>query len=294
MNTQRTSTMRMRWWQYGALLLLAVSLLQASPAAAQQWDRNAVKRALQATVRVLVPDKNGDLFDSGSGTVLDADRGIILTNFHVMGDTDKAELYNPDGEAYIAVNPPDLRSAPVIKYVAKMVKGSADLDLAVLRITGLADNTKAKLPKNLGLVAVDRGNSDDLLPGDPIGVIGFPGLGGSTVTFTDGVVSGFLDENDDGVYDWIKTDTEVNPGNSGGLAIDQQGDFVGVPTAGNTNSDVAGKISLIRPGVVALDYFDRALLGQASVGTTGGGKTTAGGAHDFFTIFRRYRRVKQP
>ena len=278
MNTQRTSTMRMRWWQYGALLLLAVSLLQASPAAAQQWDRNAVKRALQATVRVLVPDKNGDLFDSGSGTVLDADRGIILTNFHVMGDTDKAELYNPDGEAYIAVNTPDLRSAPVIKYVAKMVKGSADLDLAVLRITGLADNTKAKLPKNLGLVAVDRGNSDDLLPGDPIGVIGFPGLGGSTVTFTDGVVSGFLDENDDGVYDWIKTDTEVNPGNSGGLAIDQQGDFVGVPTAGNTNSDVAGKISLIRPGVVALDYFDRALLGQASVGSTGGGKTTAGGA----------------
>ncbi len=278
MNTQRTSTMRrqrwqirwLRWWQCGALLLLAALLLQASPATAQQWDRNAVKRALQATVRVLVPDKNGDLFDSGSGTVLDADRGIILTNYHVMGDTDKAELYNPDGLAYIAVNPPDLRSAPVIKYTAKMLKGSADLDLAVLRITGLADSAKARLPKNLGLVAVDRGNSDDLLPGDPIGVIGFPGLGGSTVTFTDGVVSGFLDENDDGLYDWIKTDTEVNPGNSGGLAIDQQGDFVGVPTAGNTNADVAGKISLIRPGIVALDYYDRALLGQDSGSSTSG------------------------
>ena len=162
MNTQRTSTMRMqrrqirwlRWWQCGALLLLAALLLQASPATAQQWDRNAVKRALQATVRVLVPDKNGDLYDSGSGTVLDADRGIILTNYHVMGDTDKAELYNPDGLAYIAVNPPDLRSAPVIKYTAKMMKGSADLDLAVLRITGLADSAKARLPKNLGLVAV--------------------------------------------------------------------------------------------------------------------------------------------
>ncbi len=285
MNTQRTSTMRMhrwlRWWQCGALLLLAALLLQASPATAQQWNRSAIKRALQATVRVLVPDNNGDLYDSGSGTVLDADRGIILTNYHVMGDTDKGELYNPDGLAYIAVNPPDLRSAPVIKYVAEMVKGSPELDLAVLRIYGLADNTQAKLPKNLGLVAVDRGNSDDLLPGDLIGVIGFPGLGGSTVTFTDGVVSGFLDENEDGVYDWIKTDTEVNPGNSGGLAIDQQGDFVGVPTAGNTNSDVAGKISLIRPGVVALDYYDRAILGQdtgSSTGSTTGGKTAVGGA----------------
>ena len=40
------------------------------------------------------------------------------------------------------------------------------------------------------------------------------------MTFTDGVVSGFLDENDDGLYDWIKTDMEVNPGNSGGLAMD--------------------------------------------------------------------------
>ena len=73
-----------------------------------------------------------------------------------------------------------------------------------------------RCPRTWAWYAVDRGNSDDLLPGDPIGVIGFPGLGGSTVTFTDGVVSGFLDENDDGVYEWIKTDTEVNPGNSGG------------------------------------------------------------------------------
>ena len=290
--SQHTSLLRMqrwlRWWQYGAVLLVAALLLQASPATAQQWNRGVIKRALQATVRVLVPDKNGDLYDSGSGTVLDADRGIILTNYHVMGDTDKGELYNSDGLAYIAVNPPDLHGAPVIKYVANMIKGSPELDLAVLRISGLADDTKAKLPKNLGLVAVDRGNSDDLLPGDPLGVIGFPGLGGSTVTFTDGVVSGFLDENEDGVFDWIKTDTEVNPGNSGGLAIDQQGDFIGVPTAGYSRADVAGKISLIRPGALALDYYDRAILGQDSGSSTGssgssggkttGGKTTAGGA----------------
>ncbi len=258
-----------RWLQGGVFLLLAAALLQAGPAAAQQWDRSAVLRALQATVLVLVPDENGDLYDSGSGTVLDAEKGVILTNYHVMGDTDKRELYNSEGLAYIAINPTDLRGAPIIKYVATLVEGSPDLDLAVLRITGMADPT-ARLPKNLGLVSVERGNSDDLLPGDVLAVVGFPGLGGETVTFTDGVVSGFLDENKDGVYEWIKTDAEVNPGNSGGLAIDQQGNFIGVPTAGYSQADVAGKISLIRPGSLALDYFDRANLGQSADGKNSG------------------------
>ena len=92
MNTQRTSTMRthrwLRWWHLGAVLMVAALLLQADPATAQQWNRSAIKRALQ--VRFARPGAGtgtGNLYDSGSGTVLDADRGIILTNYHVMGDT---------------------------------------------------------------------------------------------------------------------------------------------------------------------------------------------------------------
>jgi hypothetical protein len=279
MNMQRSSTAPWRRaMPWSVVLLLAAMLLQASPAAAQQWNRDDVRRALQATVLVIVPiDAEPDNFSTGSATVLDAERGIVLTNFHVMGDTDTGELYNSDSTAYIAVNPTDLRGTPVIKYVAELVKGDPNVDLAVLRITGLFDDEAAALPKNLGLVSIDRGNSDDLLPGDPLAVVGFPGLGGATVTFTDGVVSGFLDENEDGVYEWIKTDTEINPGNSGGLAIDQQGDFIGVPTAGYSRADVAGKISLIRPGAMALDYYDLAIVGQGNSGSTGG-KTGVGSA----------------
>lgn len=264
----------LRRWLFAAIVLLAAAgLAWASPAAAQ-WNRNATKQALQATVQVLVPDNNGDLREAGSGTVLDADRGIILTNYHVMGDLKTRELYNQDGLAYISVNPADLKGSPTIKYAAKMIASTVDDDLAVLRIDGMASDPKAALPKNLGLVAVPRGNSEELLPGDPLAVIGFPGLGGSTVTFTNGVVSGFLDENKDGVYEWIKTDAEVNPGNSGGLAIDQQGDFVGVPTAGYSTNDVPGKISLIRPGAIALQFFDKAVLGQGNA-TNSGGKAGA-------------------
>ena len=271
-----------RWALLGVFLLAAAAVLQAGPAAAQQWSRDTVRQALLATVLVLVPDNNGDLYASGSGTVMDTERGMVLTNFHVMGDTDTRELYNEEGLAYIAVNPTELRGSPVIKYAARLLQGSPDLDLAVLQIVGLASDTKAALPQNLGLVTVPRGNSDDLLPGDAVAVIGFPGLGGSTVTFTDGVVAGFLDENDDGVYEWIKTDSEMNPGNSGGLAIDLKGEFIGVPSAGKFRTDVAGKISLIRPSALALDYYDRAVLGQgtgntgsSATGSTTGGKTTA-------------------
>lgn len=280
MNRQRSAARRSpaanvrRWASLAVFLAAVAALLQAGPAAAQQWDRDTVRQALLATVRVLVPDDNGDLFGAGSGTVLDPDKGTILTNYHVLGDTDTRELYNQEGMAFIAVNPTELRGTPVLKYVAVMLEGSPELDLAVLQIVGPANDPDAPLPKNLGLVTVPRGNSDELLPGDAVAVVGFPGLGGSTVTFTDGVVSGFLDENNDGVDEWIKTDSEMNPGNSGGLAIDQTGAFIGVPSAGNFRSDVAGKISLIRPGAMALDYYDRAVLGQTG-GKTTGSKTSA-------------------
>lgn len=275
MNRQRRTAANVRRWAlWGVFLLVAAVLVGASPAAAQQWNRDRVRQALLATVRVLVPDDSGDLYDAGSGTVLDPDKGTILTNFHVMGSTETRELYNQDGLAFIAVNPTELRGAPVIRYAATLVEGSPELDLAVLQIVGLASDPDAPLPKNLGLVSVARGNSDDLLPGDPLAVIGFPGLGGSTVTFTDGVVAGFLDEDEDGVYEWIKTDTEMNPGNSGGLAIDQQGAFIGVPSAGYSRADVAGKISLIRPSALALDYYDRAVLGQSGTESSGS-KTSA-------------------
>jgi serine protease Do len=227
-------------------------------------DRTAFQRALKSTVLILVPDNAGDLYGTGSGTIMDADKGLILTNFHVMGDPDTGELFNDDGFAGIGVMPTDLRGAPVLRYAAKMISHDPQYDLAILQITGLLDDSRAALPTNLGLTTLPRGDSENLLPGDRLAVIGYPGLGGATVTYTEGVVSGFLDEDSDGEFEWIKTDTEVNPGNSGGLAIDSEGNFIGVPTAGYSRSDVAGKISLVRPGIIALRFYDNASLGQGT------------------------------
>lgn len=254
------------------LALLAAAMLYvlggafAPQAATAQWDRTALQKALRATVHVVVPiDGEDGVYSTGSGTVLDADRGLVLTNYHVMADVEgNGDLYNQDGLAIIGMMPDNMRGTPVYKYVAEIVKSSDQWDLAVLRIIGLLDDTGAALPANLGLVAIERGDSEELLPGDKLAVVGYPGLGGSSITFTEGVVAGFLDENQDGVYEWIKTDTEINQGNSGGLTINSEGDFVGVPTMFLFNTDGGGKLSLVRPGSIALDFYDGAALGQGS------------------------------
>jgi S1-C subfamily serine protease len=251
----------------GALLLLG-GLLRADPAAA--LERAQRERALHATVQVIVPDNRGNLISGGSGTVIDAGAGYILTNYHVMGEREAGTLYNDEGLAVIGINPANLRGVPVFKYTARVVGADPEIDLAVLQIFGLFDDAGAALPRNLGLTDVERGQSAGLMIGDPIYVLGFPGLGGDTVTYTEGAVSGYLDEDRDGVEEWIKTDAEINHGNSGGLAVDEAGDFIGVPTAGYSDAESAGKISLIRPGDLALQYFDAWTLGQPAPAAAGG------------------------
>jgi S1-C subfamily serine protease len=250
-----------------ALVLLS-GAVESLPAVAQVRQpggnarRSGLERALKATVLVLVPDNNGDLLSSGSGTILDAQRGMILTNYHVLGNRQTGELYNDKGLAVIGLMPANLKGSPVLRYRAELLGGDPELDLAVLQITALFDDPRAELPADLGLTAIEVADSEDLMIGDSLYVIGYPGLGGNTVTMSTGLVSGFLDQNNDGVFEWIKTDAEVNRGNSGGLAVNEEWKFIGVPSAGVSEIETAGKISLIRTGNLALDFYQAVLLGK--------------------------------
>jgi S1-C subfamily serine protease len=121
------------------------------------------------------------------------------------------------------------------------MQGDQVMDLALIKIIATQDGRV--LPANLNLTAMSVGDSDTVEIGDELSIIGFPNLGGATVTFTKGSVSGFL--TDEG---WIKTDAEVNPGNSGGAAIDQDGQLVGIPSAAAAETiRLPGKIGLVRP-----------------------------------------------
>ena len=210
-------------------------------------------RALGASVRVIVPLGAQRQASIGSGTIVTA-RGHILTNYHVVSDEQTGRLINNGTGITIAV--PEKESEPAQpKYRARVVESDQLLDLALLRIDGLSDGRPA--PPDLGLTPVPIGSSETVQIGDTLTIVGYPGLGGSSLTVTRGIMSGtYRLPNDPGVF--LKTDTEISPGNSGGTAINAEGELIGVPTAGRFTRETVGKLGLLRPIDQAKPLIDRA------------------------------------
>ncbi|MFT4037046.1 MAG: trypsin-like peptidase domain-containing protein [Thermomicrobiales bacterium] len=223
------------------------------PAAAVQIDPvvlgNAVDGAVQLSivVRGTVDDREQVIWYAvGSGTIVSAD-GLILTNNHLIapaGVNDKLaeleqQLAAEGKEAHLEVEPDrfmvavsDGRHLPEPRYLAWVAATDPDLDLAVLRID--ADRDGAPLDGSaLNLPAIPLGDSDGVNLGDPVNVFGFPAIGSGSLTYTVGVVSGFLfEEGIDGTA-WINSDAVTSGGNSGGAALDGAGELIGVPTSGS-------------------------------------------------------------
>jgi serine protease DegQ len=140
---------------------------------------------------------------AGSGVVVDARRGHVLTNHHVVQNADR-----------ITVTLKDRR-----EFAAELVGSDPATDVALLRIR--ADR----------LVELPVGDSDQLEVGDVVVAIGNPfGLG---QTVTSGIVSALGRGGITGgrLEDFIQTDASINPGNSGGALIDSKGELVGINTA---------------------------------------------------------------
>jgi len=139
----------------------------------------------------------------GSGVIVDAAKGYVLTNNHVIADADKITVTLRDGR----------------HYEAKVVGTDPAADLAVLKI-------KAK-----NLTAVPFDDSDQLQVGDFVVAIGNPfGLG---QTVTSGIISalGRSGLGIEGYENFIQTDASINPGNSGGALVGFNGKLVGINTA---------------------------------------------------------------
>jgi Do/DeqQ family serine protease len=140
---------------------------------------------------------------AGSGVIVDARNGYVLTNHHVIRDAQE-----------VIVTLKDRR-----QLKAQLVGSDPGTDIAVLRIE----------PQNL--TALKLGDSDQLSVGDFVLAIGNPfGLG---QTVTSGIVSalGRTGINLEGYEDFIQTDAAINPGNSGGALVSLRGELIGVNTA---------------------------------------------------------------
>jgi serine protease Do/serine protease DegQ len=139
----------------------------------------------------------------GSGVIIDADKGLILTNQHVINKADKITVTLLDGRF----------------FNADVVGGDPESDIAVIKI------------KADGLVALKIADSDVLRVGDFVIAIGNPfGLG---QTVTSGIISalGRSGLGIEGYEDFIQTDASINPGNSGGALINLRGELIGINTA---------------------------------------------------------------
>ncbi|MDI3323894.1 DegQ family serine endoprotease [Pontibacterium granulatum] len=140
---------------------------------------------------------------AGSGVIVDAGDGVVLTNFHVIKDADEIQVSLIDGRS----------------FKAELQGVDPELDIAVLKIDA----------KNLSEVKMS--NSENLKVGDFVVAIGNPfGLG---QTVTTGIVSalGRSGLGIEGYENFIQTDASINPGNSGGALVNLRGELIGINTA---------------------------------------------------------------
>lgn len=173
---------------------------------------------------------------SGSGSIISPD-GMILTNAHVAEPQADglAQQYGPTDEAdpdYLEISliedADDSPAAPA--YRARVVVSDGFLDVSVIQIYATIDG--GPLTGELDLPTIPIGSSADLRTGEDVTVLGFPGISGSAgVSVTRGVISTFLDDDRLGPRSEIDTDARIAPGNSGGAAIDNEAEIVGIPSA---------------------------------------------------------------
>jgi S1-C subfamily serine protease len=185
-----------------------------------------MQKLSKSTIKLYTLDDEFNVIAMGSGTIVNKD-GYILTNFHCVGEN--GSLYNSEGYVAIAITD-DIKKNIQPQYLAQYRSGVENLDLAVIKIVSDL-NWNVVSASDLNLSPAIISDSDKVELGDAINILGYPGVGGETITYTAGHVSGFVDEDGDSEIDWIKTDAVVNHGNSGGTAINDNGEMIGVPTA---------------------------------------------------------------
>lgn len=188
----------------------------------------------------------------GSGSIVDGELGLILTNWHVVADGE-GKLLNEQGYARILLTE-DMDRLPVATYWAQVLFDYSDpeQDLALLRVTHwLEENVPVQAP--LGLPAIPLGNSDRAGRGDPVVLLGYPDYGEGTVSWSAGSVVTITGE-------WIKSDAQASYGHSGGMMLNERGELIGVITGGETVG-VQGQLSLARPINAVVDLIRKAKTG---------------------------------
>lgn len=284
---------RYRWWMVLLVVLLVFGSTSSGMGLVQAQQESPLNddeftKAELATTQIFIVNPDGKPMGTCTGTFQTPD-GIILTNFHCVGHTDlygrddsgmglsHGDFYHPEALVVIAPTKSD-KEVPKPTYVAQVQIANPNLDIAVVKIVGMLKEGQ-KLPSKLPIVPIVRADSDKVKARDFVGVLGYPGVGGPLLTYTEGQIAGFEDQDEDGGIDSFKTTANINPGNSGGLAVNQNGEQIGIPTYGV--SEGASKIDRIKMVNVAVPYIEAAIKGVKAgtvvTETPGGGTPSTPG-----------------
>jgi Do/DeqQ family serine protease len=177
----------------------------------------------------------------GSGVIIDGDRGLILTNSHVIEKASTIKVVLQDER----------------DFEARIVGADPDSDLAVL-----------KIETEEGLPAVAMGSSDDLMIGETVIAIGNPF--GFSHTVTTGVISAVNRSirSKERIYrEFIQIDASINPGNSGGPLLNINGELIGINTAIYAKAQGIGfAIPINRARRIVADLIQYGEVKQAWIG----------------------------
>jgi Do/DeqQ family serine protease len=186
---------------------------------------------------------------AGSGVIVDAKSGYIITNYHVVENASEITITLLDNQS----------------FTAKVIGSDEGADIAVLQ---------AKQPN---LVAMPLGDSAHLEVGDFVVAIGNPF--GLQNTVTAGIVSalGRSGINPEGYEDFIQTDASINPGNSGGALVNLHGELIGINSAifsgsgGNIGIGFAIPVNMVKgvmDQLIKYGQVKRGILGVTIVTVT--------------------------
>ncbi|MCC6933537.1 MAG: trypsin-like peptidase domain-containing protein [Deltaproteobacteria bacterium] len=226
---------------------------QAPRTEAEQMIIDAYKKSRDAVVNITSESETYDYFSSGgeagsgSGVIIDREKALIITNYHVIAGGNRWIVTLTDGKS----------------YGLKVIGADGDNDLAVLQIIDP--------PKNL--VAVEFGSSEYSEVGQQVLAIGNPF--GLERTLTIGIISSLgrsiRAESGRLIEDIIQTDAAINPGNSGGPLLDTLGRIIGLNTAivsrtgENAGIGFAIPVDKIKEGLPQLIEYGRILRPKIGV-----------------------------
>jgi S1-C subfamily serine protease len=158
----------------------------------------------------------------GSASIISKD-GLLLTNNHVVEDQNES-----DAAGYVICMTMEQGKTPECNYTARLITRNKKMDIALLQLD--AKDIAGQTIQFASLPVLDIDYSYIPKEKDVVNAIGYPGIGGETMTTTNGTVAGTNSYNS---FTYIKTDATIAPGNSGGPMVSSAGKLIGVNTFGN-------------------------------------------------------------